>query len=435
MSTNRRSFLQATAATGAGALIQRKAYSANDVVRVGVVGLNGRGQDHVKEHAKQKNVEVAAICDVDENVLRKRREERDEHLSKNVSLYTDFRKMLENDDIDAVSVATPNHWHAIMGVWACQAGKDAYVEKPCSHDIFEGRQLVAAARKYNRIVQHGTQSRSCEAFREAMDLIHNGYLGDVYYAKGLCYKWRDTIGKTPSQSKPPEGVHYDQWIGPAPEKPFSENRFHYDWHWQWNYGNGDLGNQGVHEMDVSRWGLGVKSPRIVMAQGGHFMFDDDQETPNTMVAAYKYPGDNKMQQFEVRHWITNDELDIGGDGNVIGCLFYGEEGYIKTWGYGNYAAYMEKNRQPDKTGKSGTRHFENFIDAVRSRKREDLNAEIEEGHLSCSLIHLANAAYLLQRTLHFDPETQRVINDNEANDLLYGKVRGFRRPYDMPEKI
>ncbi|MBI1388498.1 MAG: gfo/Idh/MocA family oxidoreductase [bacterium] len=434
MPSNRRHFLK-TAAAGAGVLIHRKAFSANDTIRVGVTGLHGRGQDHVRGFAKQANVEVAALCDIDENVLREKRQSLDKEVRADAGLFTDFRDMLEKGDIDAVSIATPNHWHALQAIQACQAGKDVYVEKPCCHNLFEGQQLLKAARKYNRIVQHGTQSRSCPAFQEAIQLIHDGYLGEVYYAKGLCYKWRDTIGHTPNQANPPEGVHYDQWMGPAPKKPFSQNRFHYQWHWQWDYGNGDIGNQGVHEMDVTRWGLGVELPSQAYGMGGHFMFDDDQQTPNTMTAAFKYPNVNRMHQFEVRHWMTNDELDIGAKGNVIGCLFFGSEGYIKTWNYGEFQAYMGRERRPGKSAKSDTHHFENFIKAVRSQNRNDLNAEIVEGVRSCTLIHLANASYHVGRMLHFDPETQRVTNDDEANAFLFERKRGYRQPYDVPEEI
>ena len=227
--------------------------------------------------------------------------------------YTDIRKLLDDKSIDAVSIATPNHWHALMAIWACQAGKDVYVEKPCSHNLWEGRQLVLAAARYNRIVQHGTQSRSNPASMQAMKQMQDGLLGDVYLSRGLCFKWRDTIGHTPV-SPVPAGVDYDLWTGPAPLLPFTKNHFHYNWHWFWDYGNGDLGNQGIHQLDIARWGLGLGFPNKISAVGGHFMFDDDQQTPNTLNCGFQYDrpnGKRTMLEFEVRHWITNHEAGIG----------------------------------------------------------------------------------------------------------------------------
>ena len=200
--------------------------------------------------------------------------------------FVDVRKLLEDKSIDAISIATPNHWHSLMGIWACQAGKDVYVEKPCSHNLWEGKQFVAAAQKYGRMVQHGTQIRSATAVREGIKKLHEGLIGDIYMARGLCYKWRNTIGHAPVQPVP-AGVNYDLWTGPAPLHDFTHNRFHYNWHWFWAYGNGDMGNQGTHQMDVARWGLGVGFPNKVSAIGGHFMFDDDQETPNDLSCAFR----------------------------------------------------------------------------------------------------------------------------------------------------
>ncbi len=434
---NRRHFLKTTGtAAGMSVLIRSTAQSANETIRMGVVGLRGRGKNHIDGFQKQKNVEVIALCDTDENVLSQRAIEFEKRYGRKVRKYTDYKEMLANPDIDTVSIATPNHWHSIMGIWACQAGKDAYVEKPCSHNIYEGRKLVEAARKYQRIVAHGTQSRSTHAFREAIQLIQDGYIGEVYYAKGLCYKWRDTIGRAPN-SKPPKGVDYNRWLGPAPNRAYSKNRHHYNWHWHWDYGNGDIGNQGVHEMDVARWGLGVGLPSVVQAQGGHFMFDDDQETPNCLLATFRYPEENKMIVFEVRHWMTNNELGeiAEGDQNV-GNIFLGSEGILLTHGFRRgYKTYLGRNREPGKSAQSGENHFENFIQALRNRRQEDLNAEIEEGHLSASMCHLANTAYLVQRTLRFDPKKEKVIGDNEANAYLYDKVRKYRKPFTIPRKV
>jgi predicted dehydrogenase len=362
--------------------------------------------------------------------------------------YSDVRKLLEDKSIDVISIATPNHWHSLMGIWACQAGKDVYVEKPCSHNWWEGRQLVLAAQKYNRIVQHGTQSRSSPSAREAMQKIHDGLIGDVYLARGLCFKRRDTIGHAPVE-RVPEGVHYDLWTGPAPLRDFTQNRFHYKWHWFWDYGNGDLGNQGVHQVDIARWGLGVKFPNKISAIGGHFMFDDDQETPNTLNCAFQYDlpgGKRKMLEFEVRHWITNREAGIdsgemgGGkaDRNCYGDIIFGSNGYlaIENEDRGNgYKIWLGKEQTPGPSGQEEGHHYANFIDCVRSRKKEDLNAPIEEGHISATLVHLANASYRLGRTLNFDPETEQVIGDEEANRLLRDADRGYRAPFVVPEKV
>ena len=277
---NRRHFLMSTAIM-AGSAAVRGMQSPNDTVRVGIAGLGGRGGNHVSAWAGMKNVEIAGLCDVDESHIGAKIKGLESRTGKKPTVYTDFRQMLESKDIDAVSIATPNHWHTLQTIWACQAGKDVYVEKPCSHNVFESQQIVAAARKYNRIVQQGSQSRSSPALREAVERMRNGELGDLYMARGLCYKWRDTIGRTPEEPVPP-GVDYDLWLGPAPKRPFTKNRFHYNWHWFWDTGNGDIGNQGIHEMDKARWGLGVTHPTKVTAIGGKFMFDDDQETPNTI---------------------------------------------------------------------------------------------------------------------------------------------------------
>jgi len=355
----------------------------------------------------------------------------------------DVRRLLEDQSLDAISIATPNHWHALMAIWACQAGKDVYVEKPCSHNVWEGRQLVRAAGKYGRIVQHGTQSRSARALIEAIDHLHRGTFGDIYLARGLCFKRRNTIGRAPSE-RVPSGVDYDLWTGPAPLKPFTRNRFHYNWHWIWDTGNGDLGNQGIHQVDDARWGLGVALPNRVFAAGGHFMFDDDQETPNTLNCVFEFDqpgGRRKMMEFEVRHWITNDEAGIRGGllnrHNTIGTIFYGSNGYLAAGNEDDfsYESWVGSDHKPGPRGHSGDDHFANFVRCVRSRKKEELNAPIEEGHISCALVHLANASYRLGRALHVDPATEEVVGDEEANRLLAGRDRGYRAPFVVPDEV
>ena len=453
---SRRDFLKASAkATSGIAALQgitflarpEKVLGANDRVRVAVCGLHGRGKLHLSAFSHLSNVEVAAVCDVDENVLRTRLGE----VSGKPQTFIDIRKLLEDKSIDAVSIATPNHWHSLMAIWACQAGKDVYVEKPCSHNLWEGRQLVRAAEKYNRIVQHGTQIRSSAAIQEAIKGLHEGAVGEVYLARGLCFKWRDTIGHAPEESVP-SGVHYDLWTGPAPLKPFTRNRFHYNWHWSWDTGNGDLGNQGVHQVDVARWGLGLKFPNRISAVGGHFMFDDDQQTPNTLNCAFEFnlpDGKRKMIEFEVRHWITNNEAGVGrgnlaaakkrffGHHNTIGNIFYGANGYLATGDEdgSSYGIWLGRDEKSGPHGHGGGDHFANFIDCVRSRKKEDLNAPIEEGHISCALVHLANASYRLGRSLRFDPMAQQVVGDEEANHLLRDADRTYRAPFTVPEEV
>jgi len=436
---NRRHFLAGSAAgLAAPAFLPAAAVNANDTVRVAVVGMNGQGNEHIKEYTAMPKVELAALCDVDESVLAKRLGELEKKGVKAPKTYTDIRKLLEDKSIDAISIATPNHWHSLMGIWSCQAGKDVYVEKPCSHNPWEGRKLVEAARKYNRIVQHGANSRSAAATREGMKMLHEGFLGEIYMARGLCFKWRDTIGRTKEESVP-AGVHYDLWTGPAPLKPFSRNRFHYNWHWQWDYGNGDIGNQGIHEMDLARWGLGVKLPTRVSSMGGHFLFDDDQQTPNTQIATFEFQegGKKKLLVFEVRHWISNHEAGIGEGrgsrgGNTVGNVYYGAKGYMAVDGYTSYKTFLGKEQEPGPARREGGSNWANFIQAVRSRKVEDLNADIEEGHLSSVLVHLANISYRLGRTIDFDPARERIVGDEEASRMM---SRAYRAPFVVPAKV
>ena len=423
--------LAAGALAGATALAGRsEAASRNDTIRVAVAGVRGRGGSHIQGFEALPGVEVVALCDVDDSIMDQRVGELEKDTGRSIKRFRDFRELRDDDDIDAVSIATPNHWHSLMGIWALQSGKDVYVEKPCSHNIWEGRQLVEAARKYKRMCQHGTQGRSTPAIREAMTKLREGVIGDVYMARALCYKRRDTIGKYPD-SYPPAGVDYNLWLGPAANRPFNKNRFHYNWHWHWDYGNGDIGNQGVHEMDMARWGLGVGLPTKVQAMGEHFMFDDAQETPNTLNSTFMFP-DKKMLVFEVRHWIGNHEGGFGSGGsNDVGVLFYGSKGYM-TVKYFEYHTFLGKNREPGPSGKSARNEWATFIDGVRSRRTEDLGVDIEEGHLSSALCHLANTAYRLGRTLEFDPSSERFVDDDEANATL---IRDYRSPFTVPATV
>jgi len=449
----RRNFVKAASATGAGILSStngllwgndNRIMGANDKVRIGVVGIHGMGQSHMNAFNDLENVEVVALCDIDESLFDERIQKHfvDKNLPK-PKKYIDFRKMLESKDIDAVTIVTPNHWHTPMAIWAMQAGKHVTVEKPCCHTFEEGQMLIKAANKYNVIVQDGDEQRSNPCGKSMAEFLKSGGLGEVYYAKGMCYKRRDTIG-TAKEEPIPKGVHYDKWMGPAPAKPFTKNRFHYNWHWQWDYGCGDMGNQGVHEMDVARWGLGVGLPTKVSAIGGHFMFKDDQETPNSLVATFEFnspdaSGDQKkMMVFEVRHWDSNPEglgQNTGADSkgymmssaNNIGNLFYGSKGFmvkdVDTW-----STYMGKERKPGPTGAGKGNHYQNFVDAIRANDPEINNGKIEEGVLSSSLIHLANISYRLGRSLDFNPDTKKFVNDSEADAML---SKEYRAPYTI----
>jgi predicted dehydrogenase len=318
---------------------------------------------------------------------------------------------------------------------------------------------VRATAKYDRIVQHGANSRSGAAVIEGIQKIRDGLIGDVYMARGLCFKWRKSIGKAVAEPVPP-GVNYDLWTGPAPLKPFTKNRFHYNWHWIWDTGNGDFGNQGIHELDLAVWGLGVKFPTKVSAIGGHFMFEDDQETPNTLNIAYEFAlpgGAKKMMEFEVRHWISNHEALVGdpsfgggdipaalgnsaeqkskGPQNTIGNIFYGSKGYMAVNGYDSYRTWLGEEQEPGPSASRGGNNWANFIDCVRSRKKENLNAGIEDAHVSCTLLHLGNASYRLGHTLNFDPATEQVVGDGEASRMLRDADRGYRAPYVVPEEV
>ncbi|MFB3830142.1 MAG: Gfo/Idh/MocA family protein [Bryobacteraceae bacterium] len=424
----RRYFL-ATSAAAAGIRPNALA-SPNDTIRVACVGVRGQGGSHIRSYSAMKNVEIAAVCDIDESVLNRRLGEIEKSGKKRPQGFTDVRKLLEDKSIDAISIATPNHTHTLITVWGCQAGKDVYVEKPCTYNIFEATQIVAAAKKYNRVVQHGTNSRSSEGTREGIQKLREGVIGDLYMSRGLCFKWRDTIGRKKPEPVPP-GVHYDLWLGPAPKREFTQNRFHYNWHWHWDYGNGDIGNQGIHQMDLCRWGLGVTYPTKVSAMGGHYMFDDDQETPNTMTASFEFHdgGKQKLLVFEVRHWMSNGEGDIGKAGsNKIGCLFYGSKGYA-VFG-GGFKTYLGKEQQPGPAAGGGGNNWQNFIDVMRSRNLAELNAPVSEGAISTVLVHLANISYRLGRTLRFDPKTLTCPGDAEANRMF---TRNYRAPYIVPK--
>jgi predicted dehydrogenase len=373
-----------------------------------------------------EGVEVVTLCDPDKSILEKRAGEFESKYSKKVRQIQDLRHVLEDKDIDVVTVATPNHWHSLATIWACQAGKDVYVEKPGSHNIWEGRKMVEAAQKYDRIVQHGVQLRSSPAIQEAVQHLRDGVIGDVYMARGLVYRWRADIGHHPMEPAP-DYLDYDLWLGPAEERPFSRNHVHYNWHWTWEFGNGDVGNQGIHETDLCLWGLDVGLPEKVTGMGGKFLWEDAKETPEVLSTLYHYPKQNKMIEFEVRPWCTNLE-----DGAGVGNIFYGKEGYMVVYGYGKYQVYLGQEREEGPGREEHGNHYANFIDAVRKHDTSVQNGPVETAHLSSALAHVGNISFRCGRVLEFDPVTERFVGDDEANAML---KRKYREPYVVPEKI
>jgi predicted dehydrogenase len=430
----RRTFLAASSFAASSAAL---AFGANDRINMGVVGVGGRGMDHLRVYLKQPTARVAALCDIDSARLERAEAMVLKETGSKPRTFKDMRGLFDSKDVDAVSLVTPNHWHSLATIWACQAGKDVYAEKPASHNIFEGRKMVEAARKYKRIVQIGMQSRSLQHKIEAANALRDGVIGKVYMAKGLCYKRRLSIGHKPDGPVPP-GVDWDRFRGPAPMRAFNQNRFHYNWHWFWDTGNGDIGNQGVHEMDVARWGLGRDElPRSVFSSGGKFLYDDDQETPNTQTATFDY-GDVQLV-FEVRGLLSGAEGGLPVDaGHTIGNIFFGSDGFL-TMDLNGYKIYKGEKHElaADVKFKEATRwdtapHVANFLAACKSRNSEDLHADIEIGHRSAAMCHMANISYRLGRKLNFDAKSERFVDDAEANKHI---KREYRKPYIVPEQV
>jgi predicted dehydrogenase len=423
----------------AGGALAMRAFGANDRINLAVIGVGGRGTAHLGIISRQENANIAAVCDVNQAQTERasaRVEKLQGHKPKE---YQDMRKLFDDKDIDAVTIATPNHWHALATIWAVEAGKDAYCEKPASYNIFESQRMVAHARKANRMVQIGMQSRSTEHKRRAIELLHNGAIGKVYMARGICFKRRPSIGHTPVEPVPP-GVNWDLFLGPAAMEPYTKNHHVYNWHWFWNTGNGDIGNQGIHEMDMARWGLGRGLPKAVSSTGGKYVYDDDQETPNTQIATFDY-GDAELV-FEVRGLPTGTEADITFEpptgralsgGNSIGNTFFGDKGYMSV-DHTGFEIRLGDNHAPGESMKAAREHSDdsvahmaNFLKAVRSRNYQDLNADVSEGATSAILVHMANISYRLGRRLGFDPQTENFVNDHEANRM---KTRNpYRAPY------
>jgi predicted dehydrogenase len=484
---DRRSFIVGSLGAAAGALLPAsRCLGANDAIRVAVVGFNGRGAGHISELTKIPGVRLVALCDVDPAVLGRHVSALDKQGIK-VEGFSDVRKLLEMKDLDAITTATPNHWHSLIGIWACQAGKDSYIEKPISHNVWEGRQLVKAAQKYGRIVQGGTQSRSNGRLRAAVQWVHEGNLGKIRAVYGLCYKARMSIGT--GAGVIPAGLDYDLWCGPAPEAELARPKLHYDWHWVHATGNGDMGNQGIHQMDIARWFLGATelSPRV-LSIGGRLGYKDAGETPNTQVIIHDYAraplifetrGLPKSQEFhDPKQWGSNmDSPHWFPQGRGISVVVDCEGGKVFDGAGNGVAAYDhggQKVKEFESAGDGG--HMENFIQAVRERKPELLRAPADDTHLSSALCHTGMISHQLGRNtspdearerlhsdpvlleryeamkehlvrngvdlktsqltlgpwLRFDPKTERFIDNDAANALL---TRNYRAPFVVPERV
>jgi predicted dehydrogenase len=487
---SRRTFLKGSLAAGAtfviaGTKSSGRVLGANDTIRIGVAGLNGRGSSHVGAYAKMPGVEIVYLIDPDTKTYGKHQRTITANGGKEAKTVRDLREALDDKNLDAITVATPNHWHSLATIWGCQAGKDVYVEKPCSHNVHEGRIALETARKNNRIVQHGTQSRSSNSWAKIAAVIASGKLGKLLVSRGLCYKPRPSIGPK-GEYAVLESVDYNIWSGPAQLAPVTRPKFHYDWHWQWEYGNGDIGNQGVHQMDIARWGIpGATLPKSVLTMGGRFGYEDAGETPNTEITVLDF-GDTQLI-IEVRGLKTGG-LDLGngkliehspdekGKGEKVGNLFHLEAGTIV--GSKFYPKDSDKTAELPEVEykKREGDHFSNFIAAVRSRDPKDLNADIMEGHYSSALCHLANISYRLGepapfnkktkafgdnkdayetiarteehlrsnglvldgktyqlgRQLNFDAKSEKFVDDSQANALL---TRNYRAPFVVPEKV
>jgi predicted dehydrogenase len=455
------------ATANAAPAVGKRVLGANDRVVIASIGIRGQGNALKRGFARLKNVEHKTLCDIDANLAPERIN--DPRLADvdtfKPGFAQDLRRVLDDRDIDAVVIATPNHWHALASIWALQAGKHVYVEKPASHTVWEGRRMVEAAAHYDRIVQVGTMNRSRPAVLDAIRFMHGGGIGKVYMARGLCFKPRPSIGKYPDGPMQPgetyalnvlattneptydeqylSKVDYDLWLGPAPKRPFNRNRFHYNWHWHWDYGNGDTGNQGPHQFDIARWGLQKQEhPVKIRSVGGYFGDESSQETPNEQTTMYEY-ADGLVMEFATRGGFTNDEAGVR-----IGNIFYGTKGWLwieeagKTW-QSYFGPKNEKGpgterpagEKVEATGLTTTEspHYQNFIDAIRADNPKLLACDITEGHLSSTLPHLANISYRVGRALVFDGAKETFVNDKEADRLLTRD--SYRKGFEIPKSF
>ncbi len=426
-STTRRSFLKQTSvglagATLAGAVPKAAKAGANDKLVLGLIGCGGRGLHVAGLLTQSDNVEFAYVCDPDQARLAQAARK---FTNSSPQAVEDMRRMFDDPVVDAVLVATPNHWHAPASILACEAGKHVYVEKPCSHNIREGRLLVEAARRGQRVVQHGTQMRSTRTIQQAVEALRDGVIGTVMVAKAWNIQKRSSIGHV-KPSVPPVGFNYDVWTGPVPKIPFRGNCHHGTWNWWYHFGTGDMGNDGVHDIDYARWGLGVDThPDSIAASGGKYFFDDDQEFPDTQQVNFEYgsqaaPSERRMLIYEQRLWSTNypHNCDSGVEFyGTEGQMFVSRRGKLEVRGSRNARIELDVPLEPQ----NDAAHTANFVDAIRDGIQP--NAEIEVGNLSTALCHLGNIGTRLGRSLRFDPRSEQFMDDDEANQLVGREYR------------
>lgn len=409
----------------AGTMAKGRVFGANDRVNMAVIGCNGRGGSHIDGFAGKNDSDVVALCDPDQMVLRRRSKQVEQKSGKEPALITDMREIMNDDSIDAISIATPNHWHSLAAIWGLQAGKHVYVEKPISHNIYEGRQLAELSKKTNKVCMHGTQSRSDSTWLRDIKLMHDGFIGKLHMAKGFTYKTgnRVAIGYREDGEQAPDHLDWTLWQGPAADADYSKNYVHYTWHWYWNYGNGETGNQGVHQMDIAMWGLNRGLPSKVYSAGGRYHWEDDAETPNTQISTFTYD-DGATLVFEVRNYGSYEEAGSLTTGNT----FWGADGYY-VQGQGFFDKKHNAMPVPEEvdTPKSEG-NWQNFINSVKDGAHNFANAV--DAHESSAHCHLGNIAYRLGRSLEFDPSTERFKGDDEANALL---TRQYRAGFEVPK--
>lgn len=419
--TSRRRFLKqtgtmvaATSALGLAPAIQAK--GANERVVLGFIGPGGMGTTLLRSFAALPGVAIGYVCDPDSERMNKAAKETESITGERPKTVSDMRRVFEDRAVDAVVIATPDHWHAPATILACEAEKHVYVEKPCSHNIREGRLMIEAARRYKRVVQTGTQSRSTGHVRRAMELLHSGAIGEVLVAKAWNSQRRSSIGRQ-QPSDPPAHLDFDLWLGPAPKVPYQSNLLHGIWRWWYAFGTGDMGNDGVHDIDIARWGLGADGhPNTVAALGGKYFFDDDQQFPDTQYVMFEYAsetGTKKQLIFEQRIWSPYVQ-----EGFENGNAFYGTEGMMLLAKSGGFKLFGPRNELRDSMeGRPDSpAHHRNFLECIKSGQRP--NADIEIGHLSATLCHLGNIATRLGRTLRFRPSTEEIVGDDEAAALV-----------------
>jgi predicted dehydrogenase len=426
MALDRRNFLSTSLAAGAALTLSASSYArvlrANQKIRCAVIGINGRGVNHIEGLGEN----VVAYCDCDEQVLNRQAE------GKQVAKYVDYRKLLESSDIDAVSIATPNHTHSIIAIEAVLAGKHVYVEKPVSHNVWEGRQLVAAQAKTNCIVQCGTQSRSSPSLHQALDYVRAGKLGKIQYAIGTCFKPRKSIGKLIQPLQVPRHINYDLWCGPAEKRELLRPNLHYDWHWDFNTGNGDMGNQGIHQMDIARWFLGYDtlSPRV-LSIGGRLGYNDAGDTPNTQTVIHDYPGAPLIFETRGLPRTAQARLQEAGKnwdremdnyrGSQIGVIVQCESGYLVIPSYTEAIAFDNENQQLEKWSGGGD-HFANFLEAVRANDQSKLNGPIVEGHLSSALCHTGGVSHQLGTRVNLEELQSAIESESELFQASVGRL-------------